>query len=130
MSGRVPSGRPVFHFKLVPGGKAPAGMVRVVSSGEPFQLFIPGLDHLPPVNLPDYWIDRREVTNRDYQGFIDDGGYRRADLWREPFTKDGGPVAFAAAMALLVDVTGNPGLLRRGNRAGIRPGKTTSRSRA
>ena len=87
---------PRFHFKLVPRGQAPAGMVRVVSSDEPFQLFIPGLDHLPPVNLPDYWIDQREVTNRDFQRFVDDGGYRRAELWREPFVKDGRPIAFDA----------------------------------
>jgi eukaryotic-like serine/threonine-protein kinase len=100
---------PRFHFKLVPTGQAPAGMVRVVSSGEPFQLYIPGLDHLPRVNLPDYWIDRREVTNRDYQRFVADGGYRRSDLWREPFVKDGRPIAFDAAMALLVDTTGRPG---------------------
>jgi formylglycine-generating enzyme required for sulfatase activity/dienelactone hydrolase/predicted Ser/Thr protein kinase len=107
--GTGPFWPPVFHFKLVPAGRAPAGMVRVVSSGEPFQLYIPGLDHLPRVNLPDYWIDRREVTNRDYERFVADGGYRRPDLWREPFVKDGRPIAFDAAMALLVDTTGRPG---------------------
>jgi formylglycine-generating enzyme required for sulfatase activity/dienelactone hydrolase/predicted Ser/Thr protein kinase len=100
---------PRFNFKLVPTGQTPAGMVRVASSGEPFQLFIPGLDHLPGVNLPDYWIDRREVTNRDFQRFVADGGYRRKDFWREPFVKDGRPIAFDAAMALLVDTTGRPG---------------------
>jgi formylglycine-generating enzyme required for sulfatase activity/dienelactone hydrolase len=100
---------PRFYFKLVPRGQAPAGMVRVVSSAEPFQLFIPGLDHLRPVSLPDYWIDQHEVTNRDFQRFVDDGGYRREDLWREPFVKDGRPIAFQGAIALLVDTTGKPG---------------------
>ena len=100
---------PRFHFKLLPRGQGPAGMVRVVSSDEPFQLFIPGLDHLQPVSLPDYWIDQREVTNRDFQRFVDDGGYRRAELWREPFVKDRRPIGFDAAMALFVDTTGRPG---------------------
>ncbi len=100
---------PDFLFKLVANGKAPAGMVRIVSSDEPFQLFIPGLDHMPAVDLPDYWIDRREVTNREFKRFVDDGGYRRPELWTEPFVKDGRALSFEAAMALLIDTTGQRG---------------------
>ena len=107
--GPGPFGPPRFNFKLVPSGTGPAGMVRIVSSDQPFGLFIPGLDHLPPVTLPDYWIDRYEVSNRDYKRFMDDGGYRRSELWREPFVKDGQTIGFTAAMALLVDTTGRPG---------------------
>ena len=107
--GPGPFGPPRFHFKLVPAGTAPAGMVRIVSSDEPFRLFIPGLDHLPPVNIPDYWIDQHEVSNRDFKKFMDDGGYRRQELWQKPFVKDGKSIAFDAAMALLVDTTGKPG---------------------
>ncbi|MDP2321955.1 MAG: protein kinase [Acidobacteriota bacterium] len=100
---------PNFLFKLVAKGQAPAGMVRIVSGAEPFQLFIPGLDHLPAVDLPDYWIDQREVTNREFKRFVDDGGYRRAELWTEPFVRDGRALSFEAAMALLVDATGQRG---------------------
>ena len=100
---------PRFNFKLVPSATGPAGMVRIASSDQPFRLFIPGLDHLPPVKLSDYWIDRHEVSNRDFKRFMDDGGYRRPDFWREPFVKDGRPIAFNAAMALLVDTTGRSG---------------------
>jgi tRNA A-37 threonylcarbamoyl transferase component Bud32/dienelactone hydrolase len=100
---------PHFRFELVPAGSAPAGMVRIVSSDEPFQLFIPGLDHLPKVKLPDYWIDQHEVTNRDFKRFVDDGGYRRQEFWQEPFVKEGRSIGFDAAMALLVDTTGKPG---------------------
>ena len=107
--GPGPLGNPRLHFKLVPTGQAPAGMVRVVSSRDPFRMLIPGLDHLPPVRLPDYWIDQREVTNRDFQRFVSDGGYRRPEFWREPFVKDGRRIAFDAAMELLVDTTGRPG---------------------
>lgn len=107
--GPGPFWAPSFLFKLVAKGQAPTGMVRIVSSDEPFQLFIPGLDHLPAVTLPDYWIDRREVTNREFKRFVDDGGYRRAELWTEPFVKDDKTLSFDAAMALLVDTTGRPG---------------------
>ena len=100
---------PAFSFQLVPQGQAPAGMVRIVASDVPFQIFIPGLDHLPPVKLPDYWIDQHEVTNRAFKRFVDDGGYRRADLWREPFVKDGRPVSHDSAMSQFVDTTGKPG---------------------
>jgi dienelactone hydrolase len=100
---------PRFRFTMVPFGTAPQGMVRVVSSVEPFQLNIPGLDHLPEVELADYWIDQHEVTNRQFKRFVDDGGYRRKELWLEPFAENGRSVEFDAAMALLVDTTGKPG---------------------
>ena len=100
---------PDFHFKLLPRGQAPPGMVRIHSSEEPFQLLIRGLEHLEPVTLPDYWIDQREVTNREFRRFVDEGGYRRAEFWREPFIRDGKPIAFEVAMSLLVDTTGRPG---------------------
>ena len=74
-------------------------MVRIASAGQPFKIVIPGLEHLSEVTLPDYWIDRHEVTNREFKRFVDDGGYRRAELWREPFLKDGRTLTFDAAMA-------------------------------
>jgi formylglycine-generating enzyme required for sulfatase activity len=100
---------PRFHFKLVPSEQVPAGMVRVPAASEPFGLFIPGLDHLPQVKLADYWIDRTEVTNREFKRFVADGGYRRAEFWREPFVKGGRTLAFDEAMALFRDATGTPG---------------------
>ena len=79
----------------VPGGKA--------------DLAIPGLDHLPAVALGDYAIDRLEVTNRQFKRFVDEGGYRRRDLWKEPFVHAGRTLGWGEAMALLHDRTGRPG---------------------
>ena len=62
---------------------------------------MPTLEHLSAVQLPDYWIDRHEVTNRAFKRFVDDGGYRRAELWREPFLKDGRTLTFDEAMKSL-----------------------------
>ena len=38
-----------------------------------------------PVTLPDFWIDKLEVTNREFKGFVDAGGYRDPKYWKEPF---------------------------------------------
>ena len=35
------------------------------------------------VNLPAYWLDQYEVTNRQYRLFIEAGGYEQRDLWTE-----------------------------------------------
>jgi gamma-glutamyl hercynylcysteine S-oxide synthase len=33
------------------------------------------------VELDSFWIDRTPVTNAEYLRFVDDGGYRRGELW-------------------------------------------------
>ena len=35
------------------------------------------------VDVPPFWIDRTAVTNGEYIAFIENGGYRRRDLWSE-----------------------------------------------
>jgi dienelactone hydrolase len=98
-----------FHFKLFAANQVPTGMVRIRSAGQPFKAVLPGLEQLPEVTLPDYWIDRHEVTNREFKRFIDEGGYRRPELWREAFLKDGRKLTFEAAITQFRDATGRPG---------------------
>jgi eukaryotic-like serine/threonine-protein kinase len=88
-------------------GSIPSDMVRV--PGGSVGLPIPGVDHLPEVMLGDYLIDRTEVTNRQFKRFVDDGGYRRRELWKEPFVQAGKTLSWEQAMALLHDRTGRPG---------------------
>ena len=107
--GPGPFDEPHMYFTLFPANQVPAGMVRIATGGQPFRLQISGLEHLPEVTLPDYWIDRHEVTNAAFKEFVDDGGYRRAELWREPFVMKGRPITFDAAMANFRDATGRPG---------------------
>ena len=59
--------------------------------------------------LGDYLIDRTEVTNRQFKRFVDEGGYRRRELWKEPFVHAGKTLGWDQAMALLHDRTGRPG---------------------
>jgi predicted Ser/Thr protein kinase/predicted esterase len=60
-------------------------------------------------NLPAYEIDRYEVTNGEYQKFVDAGGYRNPQFWREPFVKDGTALSWDQAMEFFRDPTGRPG---------------------
>jgi formylglycine-generating enzyme required for sulfatase activity/dienelactone hydrolase len=98
-----------IHLTLVAAQHAPPGMVRITSRTQMTRLRFAGLEHVPDVRLPDYWIDRHEVTNRAFKRFVDDRGYRRPELWREPFLKDGRELTFAAAMRHFRDATGRPG---------------------
>lgn len=99
----------VLSYRLDPVDKAPSGMVRVSSSGSPFSIFIPGLDHLPEVEIGDFWVDRYEVTNQAYKKFVDAGGYQNQAFWKEPFENDGRTLGWGAAMALFHDGTERPG---------------------
>ena len=63
----------------------------------------------PDVELDDFLIDRHEVTNEEYQKFVDAGGYTRQEFWKQPFVKDGRTIPWDNAIALFRDTTGRRG---------------------
>jgi eukaryotic-like serine/threonine-protein kinase len=85
----------------------PAEMVRI--AGGPLNVFYPGFEHIKPILLGDYLMDRFEVTNREFKRFVDSGGYQRRELWDYPFVKDGRVIPWAEAMARMTDRTGRTG---------------------
>jgi formylglycine-generating enzyme required for sulfatase activity/dienelactone hydrolase len=89
--GTVVPGRPTW--RLDPEGSVAPETVRVE-----------GAD-----GLPDFFVDRHEVTNRAYAAFVQAGGYRDPRYWKHPFVRDGVTLPFAEATKLLVDRTGQPG---------------------
>ncbi len=93
-------------FTLDPAGKVPAGMVRV--GGGRLQRLLQ-LTDFPIVELADFWLDRCEVTNRQYKEFVDSGGYRKPEFWKQPFVKNGRTLPWSEGMGALVDATGRPG---------------------
>jgi formylglycine-generating enzyme required for sulfatase activity len=102
-----PSRSVQINAVLKPAGTTPQGMVFVPSAK--YRL-VPW--NRPPedeVNLADYWIDRCEVTNREFQEFVDEGGYSNASFWIGPFVNDGRTISWDEAMRALVDTTGLPG---------------------
>ena len=94
-------GKRVWDQKLLPVGEAPDGMVLVPGG--------PEYSHPEKISLPDYWIDKFEVTNRQYHQFVDNGGYRNPAFWKYPFIKNGHALSFEQAMAQFIDATGRSG---------------------
>ncbi|MCJ7485939.1 MAG: protein kinase [Candidatus Aminicenantes bacterium] len=78
-------------------GDIPTGMVRV-QGGE-----------LEIGKLEDFYIDRCEVTNKQYKEFINNGGYRNKKFWKQKLIEDGKELTWEEAMTEFVDQTGLPG---------------------
>jgi dienelactone hydrolase len=78
-------------------GSIPAGMVRV-----------PGAE-TEVGKLSDFYIDKYEVTNKQYKEFINSGGYRNKKYWKQRFIKDGRELSWEEAVKGFTDQTGQPG---------------------
>lgn len=87
---------------MTPTGTAPPGMLRVAAGA---------LRHhwIPPLQLEAFWLGRTEVTNAEFQAFVDAGGYRNPEYWQELMESEDGEQDFEAAMARFRDSTGRPG---------------------
>ena len=91
-----------FRRTLHPVGAAPPGMVFV-----PVDTFtVPGTGR---VKAGAFWLDKYEVTNRQFKEFVDRGEYRKRDHWKQPFIDKGRTLSWKEGMARLVDSTGQPG---------------------
>lgn len=98
---------PALKFTLTEEKSLPSGMVRVPGGSAP--ILLTGLDHLVPSLLDDFLIDKYEVTNRAFAEFVANGGYRKPEYWRQPFSKGNRSLAWQEAMALFRDSTDRPG---------------------
>src|SRR3954454_6182159 len=99
-AGVTPVGPPIT-FALSPANTAPEGMLRAPGG--------PSTVRGRTVTLDDYWIDRFEVTNRQFKTFVDAGGYRTRSYWTEPFVSGTRTLPWDEAMTLFRDTTGRPG---------------------
>jgi hypothetical protein len=90
---------PKYSYVLDPAGTPPSGMVRV----QPV-----GLPNAPP-STGSFWIDRLEVTSREFQAFVDRSGYRTREYWKEPFVDGARSLTWEEAMARFVDKTNRAG---------------------
>ncbi len=61
------------------------------------------------VGLPDFWMDKLEVTNSDFKRFVDAGGYRESKYWKEPLREGDRVLAFDEAVRRFRDATGRTG---------------------
>jgi formylglycine-generating enzyme required for sulfatase activity/DNA-binding winged helix-turn-helix (wHTH) protein/dienelactone hydrolase len=97
---------------LLPSGSLPLRMVRV--SGGQVNLGLGG----PVENtvgsrfsqkIDDFFIDKYEVTNREFKKFVDAGGYRNPKYWKQPFVDSGHTLSFEQAISQFRDKTDRPG---------------------
>jgi formylglycine-generating enzyme required for sulfatase activity/dienelactone hydrolase len=95
------------RFQLPPKGSVPPGMIKV--QGGPFLLSIAAFGPIGPFSLTDFFIDRYEVTNREFKQFVNRGGYQSGQYWKEAFRKDGRTLSWEEAMSEFHDATGRPG---------------------
>ena len=97
----------IAHRVLSETGSIPDGMIPV-SEGPAFPLTGMTFEVIAhPVN--EFLMDRHEVTNRDYQVFVDSGAYQDEKLWTDPFLREGREIPVSEGLKLLVDSTGRPG---------------------
>ena len=83
-----------------------ADMVRVPAAT--FNAQYGGIGSLS-AQIPEYLIDRHEVTNREFKRFVDAGGYTTRAYWTEPFVDGDRTLSWEDAMRRFVDPTGRPG---------------------
>jgi hypothetical protein len=90
------------RYRLDPESAVPPGMVRVTGGRDPQRFGAIGA-------LDDFWIDRFEVTNRQFKEFVDGGGYSRREYWPEAVDATGRTIPWEAAVERFRDTTGRPG---------------------
>ena len=100
--GHTPSHPAVLEFELVPVGESPPGMLHVPAGQYWFR-------NQEPVEVPGFWLDKYEVTNRQFKEFVDAGGYEERGFWKNEFEGEGGALTWEEAMARFLDSTGRPG---------------------
>jgi hypothetical protein len=103
----APDTSATMNFDLAAAQKAPPGMV--YASVGSWSEYIAFIGWFGPFKLPPYYIDRNEVTNREYQQFIDQGGYTKRQYWPDHFSQNGHEVPWEQAMAQFRDTTDRPG---------------------
>jgi len=82
----------------------PSGMVYI--KGDTSRMRLVGFDHLPEKVLGDFWIDKFEVTNKEYKAFIDKGGYQDKKYWKHTIIDGSKVLNFDEAMNIFKDKTG------------------------
>jgi formylglycine-generating enzyme required for sulfatase activity/dienelactone hydrolase len=102
---QVSQSRSSVAFTLHSEKDVPAGMVWVPPTTAALAWPLLG----SAVDLPGFWMDQYEVTNRQFKAFVDGGGYAKEEYWKEPFVKDGRRLSWQEAVVEFRDSTNRPG---------------------
>lgn len=96
-----------MSFSLAAQQKAPPGMVFVPA--QTWGSYVGFIGSVGPYKIPSYFVDRFEVTNKDYQKFVDSGGYDKPEYWPADFERDGRKLSRSDVMAQFRDSSGRSG---------------------
>ena len=97
-----------LRFDLRPEDGPDRDMIRI-PGGDVRLWALGGVKAESSVTIGAYLIDRHEVTNRQFAGFVTANGYAREEFWRHPFTDGVRTLSLQEAMARFKDSTGRPG---------------------
>lgn len=89
--------QPRIRFRLYRDGEAPPEMVLAPAGNVTV--------NRQDTAVPEFWVDRYEVTNRQYREFVKAGGYQKREFWAEPFSRDGHALTWEQAMEAFHDQT-------------------------
>jgi len=103
----APLTRERMSFSLDSALSAPNGSVWVGAST--WAALIGFVGFVGPFNLPGFYLDKFEVSNKQYQDFIDKGGYDKREYWTHKFIDHGRELSWEQAMTLFRDRTGRAG---------------------
>jgi formylglycine-generating enzyme required for sulfatase activity len=103
----VHSGGAVTSLVLHTKQETPPGMVWIPPTPA-MVLRVIRLD-APPVLLQGFWLDKYEVTNRQFKQFVDAGGYQKREYWNQPFVENGKTLTWKEAMVRFRDASRRPG---------------------
>ena len=106
-----------FEFSLVEIQAVPPGMVLHPGGVPSLGFTVSETDDLGPTSreeltaqaLEPYFIDRWEVTNRQFKEFIDARGYQTPEFWTEEFVDAGQVLTWDEAIERFLDSTRRPG---------------------
>lgn len=97
-----------INFKLEKEGSVPGEMVRI-PMGAISSLIILSVGQTKPVTVEGFWIDKYEVSNKQFKDFVDSGGYKKPEYWKQEFIKEGKAISWEEAIAEFKDKTGMSG---------------------
>jgi len=100
--------RPIVeHLRMDPTGSLPENMVRIPKSTTDVEIV--GIEKYGPKDVPEFLVDKFEVTNKQFKAFMDAGGYTNAAYWTFPIVEARKVIALKTALAKFTDRTGRQG---------------------
>ena len=90
-------------------GTRPAGTVRIPGGRLEGPVLLPPVRFLAGVELEPYYLERYEVTNREFKEFVDAGGYHEPAWWASIMVRGGREIPWEEATDTFRDATGRYG---------------------